>query len=269
MDIRVQASAVKAPVAAVRSNAAAAAPKRDVDVALFRNLPLAGAPTVSAADDPTLVNMDPLNKVLSKLETRGKAFATGVKGYRVATDVVGPAAWGLSAFFNIRLLARALEDPTITPGSKIALTVGTVANTAGAVLATLSSRFVGPLLKISTAGRIVFNKLANIVGGVGGNIFNVINLIETLRNPDATPSQRFFAKLGFVVGILGFALGSVAMFSSLPLVAGFAARLPGLLPFATKAANILGIVGIIPAVGQLFLGKNAWLNRHLKGSAIA
>lgn len=158
-----QAAATPAAPAASRQDKA---PHRLVDVAQFHNLPLAGTPTVSAAEDATLVAMDPVNKLLTRLQTKGALLNKGITGYRVSTD--------------------------------------------------------------------------------------------------ATPSQRFFAKVGFVLGMAGFLFGTVAMLSSMPVMAGVARALPWLLP-ATKISNTVGIVGLFAWAGQLFLGKNAWLNRHARG----
>jgi hypothetical protein len=124
------------------------------------------------------------------------------------------------------------------------------------------------LLHIGPAGRIVCNKVAGIVGGVGGNIFTVINLIETLRNKDAKPAERFFAKLGFFLGMTGFIFGTLAMMASMPWMAAVITKVPWLLPAATKIGNTVGIVGLFAWLGQLFMGKNVWLNNHLKGTVI-
>ena len=92
--------------------------------------------------------------------------------------------------------------------------------------------------------------------------------IETVRNPDAKPAERCFAKLGFALGIVGFAFGTAAMLVSMPAFAGVALKLPGLLPLATKVANLMGISGMLAWGGQLFLGKNAWLNARLSGTLL-
>ncbi len=64
-----------------------AVPVRGVDVALFRNLPGAGTPLVSAAADKTLGTMDPIAAALSKLETKGPAMAQVAGGARLAGSV--------------------------------------------------------------------------------------------------------------------------------------------------------------------------------------
>ena len=277
MDTLVRAQAVKpAPTPAgkaVRSpviGAKAGAPVRTVDVAMFRNLPLAGTPLVSAADDKTLGSMDPIASALSKLETKGGVMAKFANGFRFVTRVAGPTMWGVSMFFNVKLLWKALEDPTITPASKVALAAGTVANGVGfaaAAVCALPLKLAG-FLGLGKAGLITANKVSGLFGGIGGTIFNTINMIETLRKPDAKPGERFFAKAGFALGVAGFVFGTIALTASLPWAAPLLAKAPALLPFATKAANVLGIAGMAVWIGQLVLGKNQWLGEKLRGTVL-
>jgi hypothetical protein len=279
MDTLVRQAAVK-PAASPKPPAAkpkgadapaqgAMAPRR-VDVALFRNLPLAGTPLVSAADDKTLGSMDPIASALSKLETKGPVFAKVANGARLLTRVAGPTMWGVSMFFNAKLLFRALKDPSITPGSKVALAAGTVANGVGFVAAAVCALplKVASIFGLSKAGLLTSNKISGLFGGIGGTIFNTINMIETLRKPDAKPAERFFAKAGFALGVAGFLFGTVALTASLPWMAPVLAKLPSLLPFATKAANVLGIAGMGVWIGQMVFGKNKWLGDKLKGTVL-
>lgn len=249
------------------AKAKAPAPGR-VDVALFRNLPGAGTPLVSASDDKTLGSMDPIASALSKLETKGPVMAKVANGARLMTRVAGPTMWGVSMFFNAKLLIQALKDDSITMGSKIALTAGTVANGIGFVcsaICALPLKLAG-FLGLGKAGLLTANKLSGLFGGIGGTIFGTINMIETLRKPDGKPAERFFAKAGFALGVAGFAFGTIALTASLPWAAPMVAKLPALLPFATKAANILGIAGMGVWIGQMVLGKNKWLGDKLKGT---
>lgn len=258
----------KASAPKADAKAAAPMPARAVDVAMFRNLPLAGTPLVSAADDATLGSMDPIASALSKLETKGPVMAKFAHGFRFMTRVAGPSMWGVSMFFNVKLLARALKDPTITPASKAALVAGTVANGVGfaaAAVCALPTKLAG-LFGLGKAGLLTANKLSGLFGGIGGTIFNTINMIETLRKKDAKPAERFFAKAGFALGVAGFVFGTIALTASLPWAAPLLAKAPALLPFATKAANYLGLAGMGVWIGQLALGKNKWLGEKLAGT---
>lgn len=262
----VKAPATKQPAAAAKAQA----PGRMVDVALFRNLPGAGTPLVSAADDKTLGSMDPIAAGLSKLETKGPMAAKVVAGARLATRVVGPIMWGASVVFNVKLLAKAIKDPTISAGSKAALIAGTVTNAVGAVCSAVCALPVkaAAMVGLGKTGLMTANKLAGLFGGIGGTIFNTINMVETLRKPGAKPAERFFAKAGFALGVLGFVASTVALTASLPWMAGVVARMPALLPVATKAANWLGIAGLAVFIGQVTLGKNQWLGKVLKGTPL-
>lgn len=253
-----------------KAPAQGAMPVRSVDVAMFRNLPLAGTPLVSAADDKTLGSMDPVASALSKLETKGPGMAKIAHGARFVTRVAGPTMWGVSMFFNVKLLLQALKDPTITTGSKVALAAGTIANGIGFVAATVCAlplKFAG-FLGLSKGGLLTANKLSGLFGGIGGTIFGAINMIETMRKPDAKPAERFFAKAGFALGVAGFIFGTVALTASLPWMAPVLAKAPALLPFATKAANLLGIAGMGVWIGQMVFGKNKWLGDKLKGTVL-
>jgi hypothetical protein len=251
-----------------RAGGAPDSPQRIVDVVQFRNLPLAGTPMVSAADDPTLAKLDPINNALGKLAERGGIFAKLTKGLRFFTEVMGPTAWIFSSFLTTRLFFKSLKDQTITLPSKVALGIATVANAAGAGLATASTRFAGKLLGTSLATRMTLNKFAGILGGLGGNIYSAINMIETLRNKQAKPAERFFAKLGFVMGLTAFAFGSVAMCASMPWMASLSKALPWLLPNATRLGSWLGLVSMLAGFAQMFLGKNQWLSDKLKGTVL-
>lgn len=257
-----------APAAVPKASAPQETPKRIVDVVQFRNLPLAGTPMVSAADDPTLAKLDPINNMLGKLAERGGIFAKLTKGFRFMTEVMGPTAWIFSAFLTTKLFLKALKDETIALPSKIALGVATVANIGGAGFAAASTRFAGKLFGMGVATRMTLNKVAGILGGIGGNIYAVINLVETLRNKDAKPAERFFAKLGFGLGIVGFVFGTAAMCASMPWMAGVAKALPWLLPNATRVASWMGFAGMGAWIAQMFLGKNEWLGNKLKGTVL-
>lgn len=245
-------------------------PRRQVDVAMFRNLPLAGTPLVSAADDKTLGTVDPAANILSKLETRGPFLAKLAHGVRFLTRVAGPTMWGVSLVLNVDRLAKALHDPTIATGSKVALTAGTVASGVGFVAAAICAlplKAAG-FLGLGKAGLLTANKVSSLFGGIGGTIFGTINMIETLRKPDAKPAERFFAKAGFAFGVAGFVFGTVALTASLPWAAPLLAKVPALLPIATKAASVLGIAGLGVWIGQLALGKNKWLGDKLAGTVL-
>lgn len=255
------------PVAAAAPHPSAPSPKRQVDVALFRNLPGSQAPMVSAQADKTLGELDLFAKLLSKLEGRAPWLDKGIGGLRLGTRVSGPALWGVSSFLQWRMMGRVWQDPTLTTRSKLALTTGAVCNTVGAVfagIAALPAR-IGGVLRINA---FTANKVAGVAGGIGGVFFNTINFIETMRNPDAKPAERCFAKIGFGIAALGFVAGTAALVLSLPAAAGLAARLPALLPLATKVANVLGIAGFGAFLGQWLLGKNRWVNERLAGTPL-
>ena len=248
----------------------AGAPVRGVDVAMFRNLPGAGTPLVSASQDKTLGSMDPAAMALSKLETKGPVAAKLANAARFGTRVVGPTMWGVSVFFNVKLLFQALRDDTITLGSKVSLAVGTACNAIGFGAAAIAALPVKLLARVGAAptAALTANKIAGLFGGIGGMIFNVINMIETMRDPEAKPAARFFAKLGFALGLAGFVFGTVALAASLPWMAPVIAKLPALLPIATKAANWLGLAGMAVWIGQMVLGKNGWLSERVKGTVL-
>lgn len=269
MAIAIQNQPVKVgqqPAPAQKAKGQAGDPKRLVDVAQFHNLPAAGTPMVSAAEDPTLANLDPVNKVFTKVAERGGILAKGVAGIRFLTEVLGPTMWGASAVMTTRLFFKSLKDKTIALPSKIALGVATAANAAGAVFAAASTRFAGKWL--SLGARMTANKIAGILGGIGGNIWGVINLVETLRNKDAKPAARFFAKAGFAIGLVGFIFGTAAMCASMPWMAGITKALPWLLPNATRICNVTGFIGMGTWIGQMFLGKNEWLSNKVKGTIL-
>lgn len=259
------AAAPAAPAAKAVKPAAAAAPERLVDVASFRNLPLAGAPKVSAKVDPTLGKTGVDAFVLDKLENAGGLGTMAANGIRLFTRVVGPIAYAVSTVRNFNSLQKALKDPTISGGSKAVLAVGTVGTgiaAAAAAVAAAPLKLFGKL-GLSVAGQVKANKISGVAGGLAGVLYATINMVETLRNPQAKPAERAFSKLGFGMGALGFLFGSAAMVLSMTGAA------PGLLALSSQVATGAGIFGLATWIGQMFLGKNEWLNEKLKGSAIA
>lgn len=243
----------------------AAKAERMVDVANFRNLPLAGAPKVSAAVDPTLGKTGVDAFILNRLEGLGKVGTIAANGVRLFTRVVGPIAYGISAVRNFGLFKKALKDPTIDSKSKWALgfgTVGTAIGAAAAGIAALPLKLFGRF-GLTLSRQIKANKVSGMVGGLAGIAYSTVNMVETLRNPDAKPAERAFSKLGFGLGALGFVTGSTAMILSMTGGA------PLLLGIASKVATGAGILGMASWLSQMFLGKNKWINEKLKGTAIA
>lgn len=251
--------------AAPAPQSAKAAPERAVDVANFRILPLAGAPKVSADVDPTLGKTGVDAFVLNKLEGAGRFGMMAAAGVRLFTRVVGPIFYGWSAIRNVGMLKKAYADPTIDGNSKTVLTLGTIGTAIGAVGATIAAlplQLFGKL-GLTLKRQIVANKVSSVAGGIAGVSYATINMVETLRNPNAKPAERAFAKVGFGLGALGFVTGTTA------LVLSMTGGLPWLLPVASKIATGAGLLGLGSWVAQMFLGKNEWLNKQLKGTAIA
>lgn len=247
--------------------------KRLVDVADFRLLPLSGAPKVSAKVDPTLGKTGLDAFILNKLEGLGKIGAGIAKGVYAFTRVSGPVAYWFSTVRNVKLLFKANQDATLDAKSKALLTVGTVGTAIGAVASTVSAlpgKLLG-MVGIGTKGQINANKVSGIAGGIAGIAYATINMVETLRNPDAKPAERLFSKVGFGLGALGFVFGTTA----LAISSGFAPAamlgkaLPWLLPVASKIATTTGIAGLLTWISQSVFGKNEWLNGKLKGSSLA
>ena len=256
-----------APAAARGVKAAggqAPAPKVGVDVAKFRIMPLAGAPQVAASVDETLGKTGLFPFLLGKVEAFGDMGLRIANGLRFFTRVVGPIAYGFSAFWNIKLLGQAMKDDSLNASSKATLAVGTVGATVGAVaaaIAALPGRLLG-MVGLGTSHQILANKASGIAGGIAGVGFAAINLVETLRNPKALEGEKLFAKLGFGIGLVGFVAGTTALVLSTGAMGG----LIGLLPIASKIATVAGITGLASWIAQLALGKNQWLHAKLGGA---
>ncbi len=272
---RIKPTAVATPVAAQRVKATAgaegSAPRTEVDVAKFRIMPLAGAPQVSAAVDETLGKTGLLPFILSKVEAFGNLGLKAANGIRFLTRVLGPAAFTFSAFWNFRLLGKALKDPALGGREKATLAIGTVATTLGAltaIVAALPARVAG-LLRLGVSHQVLANKASGIAGGIAGLGFAAINMVETLRNPRSQAGEKFFAKAGFGIGVIGFVFGTTALLLSMGAGAGVASALPWLLPVASKVATFAGLAGLASWIGQMVLGKNTWLNAKLAGTPLA
>ena len=238
-----------------------------VDVAKFRIMPLAGAPQVASTVDETLGKTGLLPFILGKIEAFGDLGLKLANGVRFFTRVVGPLAYGFSAFWNIKLLGKAMKDDSLGGGSKAVLAVGTVGTVLGAVAATLSAlpaKLAG-LLRLGMPQQILANKAAGVAGGIAGVGFAAINLVETLKNPKAMEGEKWFAKLGFGIGLVGFVFGTAALVLSTGALGGVAAAAPWLLPVASKVATVAGITGLAAWIGQLLVGKNQWLHEKLGG----
>lgn len=238
-----------------------------VDVAKFRIMPLAGAPQVASTVDETLGKTGLLPFFLGKVEALGDLGLRVANGVRFLTRVVGPLAYGFSAFWNIKLLGQALKDDSLGGGSKAVLAVGTVGTTLGAVAATISAlpaKLAG-LLRLGMPQQILANKAAGVAGGIAGVGFAAINLVETLKNPKAMEGEKWFAKLGFGIGVVGFLFGTTALVLSTGALGGVAAAAPWLLPLASKVATVAGLAGLASWIGQLVVGKNKWLHEKLGG----
>lgn len=234
-----------------------------VDVAKFRILPLAGAPQVSATVDEALGKTGLFPYLLGKIEALGDLGLRVANGLRFFTRVVGPIAYGFSAFWNIRLLSQALKDDSLNGASKATLAVGTVGATIGAVtavIAALPARLAG-LMRLGMPQQILANKASGVAGGIAGIGFAAINLVETLRNPKAREGEKLFAKAGFGIGLIGFVAGTAALILSTGAAGGAAA----FLPLASKVATVAGLAGLASWIGQLAFGKNAWLHEKLGG----
>jgi hypothetical protein len=241
------------------------APNAPVDVLKFRVLPGAGAPVVSTRDDNTLGKTGPIPWVVNKLSGFGPVGAKIGSAIRGGTRLIGPGMYAYSAYWNIRMLPGVLKDKQLTTGSKVTLVGGTGFVTVGAVGAMVASlpRAFAAKMGLNVPRLMTVNKVSGMFGGVASLGYGAINLVETLRNPTSTPAQRFFAKFGMGLGSLGFVLGTTAMVLS---IVSPAAAVLG--PFSI-AATIAGVVALATNIGQGFLGKNAWLNRVLKGSFLA
>ena len=238
-----------------------------VDVAKFRIMPLAGAPQVASTVDETLGKTGLLPFLLGKVEALGDLGLRVANGVRFLTRVLGPAAYGFSAFWNIKLLRQAMKDDTLGGGSKAVLAVGTVGTTLGAVAATISAlpaKLAG-LLRLGMPQQILANKAAGVAGGIAGVGFAAINLVETLKNPKAMEGEKWFAKLGFGIGVIGFVFGTTALVLSTGALGGLGAAAPWLLPVASKVATVAGLAGLASWIGQLVVGKNEWLHEKLGG----
>lgn len=239
---------------------------RLVDVAKFRIMPGAGAPQVSAQVDSTLGTTGLLPFILNKIQSLGSIGGLISNGIRFATRLIGPSMYTFSAIWNARLLPKALKDPTLGKGAKATLCLGEVGTIFGAFTAILSAlpQRIASFLRLGLSRQVLANKFSGISGGVAGIGFAAINLVETMHRKDAKPAERFFAKTGFVIGLLGFIAGTTALALSMGMVPGLAP----ILPIASKIATFAGIGGVVSMVGQLFLGKNKLLNDHLKGTVL-
>ncbi|MDB5097212.1 MAG: hypothetical protein JWM80_1633 [Cyanobacteria bacterium RYN_339] len=264
----IQANPIVLKPAAPQPVAAPAPVKKHrlVDVAQFRIMPGAGAPQVSAEVDATLGSTGLLPWILTRVEAIGSVGVKAANGVRFLTRLLGPALFGFSAVWNAMLLPKALKDPTLGKGSKAMLVfgeVGTILGAATALAAALPAKLAG-LLRLSSARQVLANKTSGIAGGVAGIGFAAINLVETMHNPDSKPAERFFAKLGFGIGAIGFVAGTAALAISMGMGAP-----AWLLPVASKIATVAGIGGVASMLGQLFMGKNKTLNAKLDGSILA
>jgi hypothetical protein len=244
-----------------------------VDVASFRNLPLAGAPQVSAEVDETLGKTGLVPFLLNKIDGLGKIGPAISNGFRFLTRVVGPAAYWASTVRNFKLLFKANDDPTLNGKSKWTLALGTVGTgvaAAAATVAALPAKLAG-MVGLTARGQINANKISGITGGIAGMAYATINMIETLRKKDAKPAERFFSKIGFGLGAIGFLFGTTALAisSGFGPAAVLAKGLPWLLPVASKVATVAGIAGMASWISQMIFGKNRWLNEKLKGSVVA
>ncbi|MFN3431590.1 MAG: hypothetical protein ACK46X_16755 [Candidatus Sericytochromatia bacterium] len=265
-------AASAAPAKPADAPEAKAVPGRQVDVANFRLLPLSGAPKVSAKVDPTLGKTGVDAFILNKLEGFGKFGAMAANGVRLFTRVTGPVAYWFSTVRNVKLLSKAYGDETIDGKSKALLTLGTIGTAIGAAAATVAAapaKLLG-MVGVGLKGQVNANKMSSIAGGIAGIAYATINMVETLRNPDAKPAERFFSKAGFGLGALGFVFGSTALAISAGFgpAAAIGQALPWLLPVASKVATFAGLAGLATWISQTFLGKNEWLNEKLKGTAL-
>jgi hypothetical protein len=240
--------------------------RRSIDVAQFRIMPGAGAPQVSAQVDATLGSTGLLPWFLAKIERAASFGPKLANGIRFGTRLFGPAVFSFSAIWNARLLPKALKDPTLAPASKATLVLGEVGTILGAVTATVAAvpQRIAAFFGMAGTRQVLANKASGIAGGVAGIGFSAINLVETMHNKQSRPAERFFAKLGFAVGLVGFIAGTTALALSMGAMPG----LMSLLPIASKVATVAGIGGLISGVGQLFFGKNKKLNTALKGSIL-
>ncbi|HEY9721116.1 MAG TPA: hypothetical protein V6D47_03835 [Oscillatoriaceae cyanobacterium] len=255
---------IAAPVPA-RAPQAAAKPADDqskVSVLSFRVLPGAGAPVVSAKTDSTLGKTGPIPWLLNKLESMGATGAKVAGGVRFFTRLVGPIMYGVSAYWNLRMLPSVMHDKTIKTSSKVILATGSGLVTVGAIGAAIAAMPVklAEDIGLGMSNLVRANKISGISGGLAGLGFGLINMIETMRDKNASPSKRFFAKVGFGLGALSFVTGSAAMIMSMMGGGGLAIGL------CSKIATFGGLLGLVANLGQAVLGKNGWLNSHLKGT---
>lgn len=257
----------------IKSEDAGATVLPTTDVANFRILPLAGAPQVSAEVDETLGKTGLVPFLLNKIDGLGKIGPAISNGFRVFTRVVGPIGYWASTVRNFKLLFAAKDDPTLNGKSKAALALGTIGTGVASVFATISAlpARAAAAIGISGKGLINANKLSGISGGIAGIAFATINMVETLRKKDAKPAERFFSKIGFGLGAIGFVFGTTALAisSGFGPAAVLAKGLPWLLPVASKVATFAGITGMASWISQMVFGKNKWLNEKLNGSVVA
>jgi hypothetical protein len=251
---------VAAPVRV--ASPAAEEPKREANPLKFRLLPGSGAPVVGAETDPTLGNTGPIPWVLSRLEKLGPIGAKVAHSFRFATRLIGPSMYAFSAYWNLKMLPGVMRDKTIKPLSKGILAAGSGFITLGAICSAIAALPVKLAAKfgLGMSKLVTANKVSGISGGLAEFGFSIINMVETLRDKAATPTKRFFAKLGFGLGTTSFLTGSAAMILSMTGRPGAAV---GVL---SKVATIAGLSGLVSNIGQAVLGKNSWLNKHLQGT---
>lgn len=238
--------------------AATEASQRTVDVAKFRLLPGAGQPLV-LGDEALKSGLIPrLVSGLAKMGPIGKGAAGAIV---LGSTIIGPAVFGLSMWNIGKGAVQVKDDPTYAPASK-----GVIYGASAVMGVSFLTALGSAIPKIAAGTRLTLNKVSNISGGLAGTAFSAINLIETLRNKDATPVERMFAKLGFGTGMTGFVVGATALIASMTRLGAAA---PGLVRALAWIGTGAGVGNMAFGLGQMLLGKNAWLNEKVKGSPLA
>ncbi len=210
----------------------------------YRIWPLSGAPVVAPSTDVRLGTTGLIPRILNWIDTWSPGLASGI---RKGTRIAGPPMYWVSGIANGLMLLHDWHNPAFKPGTKVALATGTGLTLVGASAATYSA--------LPLQGAMLANRVAGVAGGLAGGIFGAINMIVTLRNPSATPAEKFSATGGFALGSLGTVIGTAAVF----LPAGTALGPLGLGAWAA----IVGGAATALAVTQLLFGKNKWLNHEL------
>lgn len=206
--------------------------------------PLAGAPEINPSVDQRLGSTGLMARILMAIDQKAPWLSNGIRKF---SRFSGPPMYWVSGLANGILLLHDWHNPSFKPGTKVALAAGTGLTFAGAAAATWAA--------LPVKGALLANRFSGFFGGAAGGIFGALNMIVTLNNKKATPTEKVSATGGFVLGTLATVVGTAAVF----LPAGTALGPLGLGIWAA----IVGGASTALAVTQLLFGKNKWLNKEL------